>query len=73
MSTKQENFREVYPAHIGYSAEDIQQTASHKDTMLTEPELATVCRAFNRADHSYCSEMLADIVAEVIAERDGRA
>lgn len=70
--TTQENFRRDYPAHIGYSVEEMQNSASHfnNDTQLTEAEIFTVCHEFNTADHFRTGEMLDDIISEVIKERD---
>jgi hypothetical protein len=68
----QENFRRDFPAHIGYSVEEIQNSASHFNdgTQLTEGEIFTVCHDFNRADHSQTGELLDDIIIEIIKERD---
>jgi hypothetical protein len=70
--TTQENFRRDFPAHIGYSVEDLQASAAHfnDSAQLTEGEIHTVCHDFNTADHSRIGEMLDDIVTRVIKERD---
>lgn len=70
--TTQKNFRRDFPAHIGYSVEDLQASAAHFNAgaQLTEGEIFTVCRDFNTADHSHNGEMLDNIIIEVIKERD---
>lgn len=65
MGTKQENFREEYPAHIGYCRLDINRQAE-----LTDDEFDDVCHRFNNGDHWRLGEMLDDLVDEVIAERE---
>jgi len=62
-----EDFRKDYPAHIGYTAEEIRDIAHLQagGDVITSEQIAEVARQFNRADHSNLHDLLSDIVADV--------
>ena len=61
-----ENFREEYPAHAGYSVEEIQDIAkADGGAELTPEQVDEVARRFNEADHSRLHDLLDSIIFDL--------